>query len=69
MKASVWSSLCGTSSALLAFWKAQLAGAERNGRLGLIGIRERAETLGGTLSVESSEGTGTTVLVEAPDGG
>jgi signal transduction histidine kinase len=46
-----------------------LAGAERNGRLGLIGIRERAETLGGTLSVESSEGTGTTVLVEAPDGG
>jgi len=45
------------------------AGAERNGRLGLVGIRERAETLGGTLLVESGIGSGTTVVVEAPDGG
>jgi signal transduction histidine kinase len=45
------------------------AAAERSGRLGLVGIRERAETLGGTLLVESSAGSGTTVVVEAPDGG
>ena len=45
------------------------AGAERSGCLGLVGIRERAETLGGTLSVESSAGAGTTVVLDAPDGG
>jgi signal transduction histidine kinase len=44
------------------------AGAERDGRLGLVGIRERAAALGGTLLVESSSGSGTTVVVEAPDG-
>ena len=42
------------------------AAAERYGRLGLVGIRERAETLGGTLLVESSAGGGTTLVVEAP---
>ncbi len=36
-------------------------------RLGLPGIRERAEMLGGTLLVESSPGAGTTLVVEAPD--
>lgn len=35
-------------------------------RLGLVGMRERAEMLGGTLVVESEIGTGTTVLVEVP---
>jgi PAS domain S-box-containing protein len=31
---------------------------------GLIGLRERAETLGGSLTVESTPGAGTTVVVE-----
>jgi len=35
-------------------------------RLGLFGMRERAEMLGGTLSIESSTGSGTTLLVEVP---
>jgi signal transduction histidine kinase len=39
------------------------------GRFGLVGMRERAEMLGGTLSVESSPGGGTTIVVEVPDGG
>ena len=34
--------------------------------LGLLGLRERAETLGGTLTLESAPGTGTTVVVEVP---
>ncbi len=42
--------------------------AERGGRLGLLGMRERAETLGGTLLVESGAGSGTTVVADAPDG-
>ena len=37
------------------------------GRLGLVGMRERAEMLGGTLVMESSEGNGTTVVAEVPD--
>ena len=35
-------------------------------RLGLLGIRERAEMLGGTLTVESKPGAGTTVYVDVP---
>jgi signal transduction histidine kinase len=35
-------------------------------RLGLLGMRERAETLGGTLDIESAPGGGTTVFVEVP---
>jgi len=35
-------------------------------RLGLLGIRERAEALGGTLTIESSPGEGTTIAVEVP---
>ena len=38
----------------------------KNGRLGLLGMHERAEMLGGTLSVESTIGVGTTILVEIP---
>ncbi len=41
--------------------------AVQNGRLGLFGMRERAEMLGGTLAVESVPGAGTTVFVEIPD--
>ncbi len=41
--------------------------ASHGGRLGLLGMRERAEMLGGSLIVESSEGKGTTVVAEVPD--
>jgi signal transduction histidine kinase len=36
------------------------------GQMGLFGMRERVEMLGGTLTVESSPGTGTTVKAEVP---
>jgi signal transduction histidine kinase len=35
-------------------------------RLGLFGMEERASLLGGTLSIESEPGAGTTVFVEIP---
>jgi PAS domain S-box-containing protein len=35
--------------------------------LGLLGMRERVEMLGGTLLVESTMGNGTSVIVEVPD--
>ncbi len=38
----------------------------RGDRLGLLGLEERAEALGGTLTVESAPGAGTTVVVEVP---
>ncbi len=40
--------------------------ARRSSRLGLFGMQERAEMLGGRLTVESTAGTGTTVYVEVP---
>jgi PAS domain S-box-containing protein len=40
--------------------------AERSGGLGLRGMRERAQGIGGTLRVESSPGKGTTVRVAVP---
>jgi PAS domain S-box-containing protein len=40
--------------------------AARRGRLGLAGMRERAEMLGGTLEVESASGSGATVYVRIP---
>jgi signal transduction histidine kinase len=40
--------------------------ARNRGRLGLVGMQERAEMLGGTFRVESSPGRGTTVHVEVP---
>ena len=36
------------------------------GKLGLAGMEERAKLLGGTLSMHSEKGTGTTVTVEVP---
>ena len=42
--------------------------AMQSGRLGLPGIRERAEMLGGTFVIESSPGAGTTLVVEVPHG-
>ncbi len=40
----------------------------RGGHLGLVGMRERTEMLGGTLVLESAAGAGTTLLVEVPYG-
>jgi signal transduction histidine kinase len=44
----------------------QLERHDASGRLGLLGMRERAEMVGGTLTVESTPGTGTTVIVRVP---
>jgi signal transduction histidine kinase len=41
-------------------------GEVREHALGLVGMRERAQLLGGRLEVESSPGAGTTVVVEIP---
>jgi PAS domain S-box-containing protein len=35
--------------------------------LGLLGMQERAEMLGGTLTVDSTIGSGTTIIMEIPD--
>jgi signal transduction histidine kinase len=40
--------------------------AVQNGRLGLYGMRERAELLNGTLTIESAPGQGTSIFVEVP---
>jgi signal transduction histidine kinase len=37
-----------------------------SGRLGLVGMRERAELLGGTFEIHSAPGRGTGVLVRWP---
>lgn len=38
----------------------------RSGKLGLAGMQERAQLLGGTLSIDSKPGKGTTLTVEVP---
>jgi len=43
-----------------------MACANKNNRLGLLGMRERVEMIGGTFCVESSPGHATTVRVEIP---
>ena len=40
--------------------------ARESGHLGLVGMEERTEMLGGTLTVESQPGRGTTLFVEVP---
>jgi len=40
--------------------------AKNNKRLGLVGMRERVEMVGGSLAIESAPGTGTTVRAEIP---
>lgn len=42
------------------------AGTGTSGRFGLIGMRERAHLLGGTLCIESAPGTGTRITAEVP---
>ena len=44
----------------------QVLFAKRYKRLGLIGTRERVEMIGGTFSVESSPGKGTTIRTQIP---
>ncbi len=41
---------------------------DTDAHLGLVGMRERVEMLGGTLTIESEPGKGTTILVEVPYG-
>jgi signal transduction histidine kinase len=43
-----------------------LSGGDADRRLGLHGMRERAALLGGTLTVESGPGRGTTVFAQIP---
>jgi len=40
--------------------------AEAHGHFGLLGMRERAEAVGGTLALESAPGTGTMVIATVP---
>jgi signal transduction histidine kinase len=42
--------------------------AKRNKRLGLVGMRERVEMVGGSFNVESAPGKGTTVCAQIPFG-
>jgi signal transduction histidine kinase len=43
-----------------------LAATQEEGRLGLYGMRERAELIGGRLQLESTPGSGSSVFVEVP---
>ena len=48
------------------FHPAMLIGASPGGGLGLTAMRERVESLGGTLTVESTPGEGATVVAQLP---
>jgi signal transduction histidine kinase len=41
-------------------------GHQRDGGLGLVGMKERVELVNGRLEIESAEGAGTTLVVEVP---
>lgn len=43
-----------------------MSAMKNNGRLGLLGMRERVEIIGGTFCIESAPGKHTTVIVEIP---
>lgn len=43
-----------------------IGGASRSGKLGLVGMQERARLLGGRLEIDSGLAQGTTVTIEAP---
>jgi signal transduction histidine kinase len=47
---------------------ADMAHFASSGRLGLLGMQERVEMLGGSLVIESAAGAGTTIVVEVPYG-
>ena len=42
--------------------------AKKSKRLGLLGMRERLEMVGGSFAVESAPGKGTTILAQIPFG-
>ena len=44
------------------------AAAQKGGRLGLLGMRERLEMVGGQFAIESAPGQGTTVIAHLPFG-
>ncbi len=44
----------------------RIDGLVSSGKLGLIGMHERAQILGGTLAIESRPGGGTKIIVEVP---
>ncbi len=50
----------------VSFDVAQAMSAKTNQRLGLLGLRERVEMLGGSVAIESAAGRGTTVRAELP---
>jgi signal transduction histidine kinase len=45
---------------------ADMAHFAQSGRLGLLGMQERVEMLGGSLVIETAAGAGTTIVVEVP---
>ncbi|MFN2269654.1 MAG: hypothetical protein ACK2US_02375, partial [Anaerolineae bacterium] len=45
---------------------ARMDGLVSTGKLGLIGMYERARMLGGTLTVQSSPGMSTVIIVDVP---
>jgi signal transduction histidine kinase len=49
-----------------AFDVAQVLDSRKNKRLGLIGMRERVEMVGGRFNIESAPGTGTTISARIP---
>ncbi|MCX7912051.1 MAG: PAS domain S-box protein [Dehalococcoidales bacterium] len=44
----------------------QMSNLAKYGKLGLAGMHERAQLIGGTLTVRSVPGAGTTIIIEAP---
>jgi signal transduction histidine kinase len=49
-----------------AFTPQRVAEAQADGHLGLLGMRERAELLGGSFQLEATPGKGTTIRVSVP---
>jgi light-regulated signal transduction histidine kinase (bacteriophytochrome) len=47
-------------------WDPQFGAAPASSRLGLLGIRERLALVGGLLEIETSPGSGTTLLIHVP---
>jgi signal transduction histidine kinase len=43
-----------------------VGGADPGGGSGLLGLKDRVEAIGGTISLESPEGVGTTLIAELP---
>jgi signal transduction histidine kinase len=43
-----------------------VGGADPDGGSGLLGLRDRVEAIGGTISLESHQGVGTKLIAELP---